>query len=360
MVLRRRPERVHRRIQKRSIPPGVGLPGRVWRQDAPAWIVDVGEDDNFPRKEPARKEGLHAAIGFPVRVDGRFHGVLEFFSAKFEQPDAELLQMMGKMGRQLGEYIEYQAAAKELERSRLYQSEKMASLGQLAAGVAHEINNPLGVILGFAQALTIDLDDADPLSLPLKSIEREAVRCRNLVQDLLVFSRLGKSAAEEFDFNENTISALNIIEAQARIKSVEIVKDLGALEPFHGDKGQLLQAVVNIGNNALDAMPDGGRVSVSTRQDGSGEQGRVVLEFSDTGIGIPEESQARIFDPFFTTKEVGKGTGLGLSLTYEIVQRHHGTIRVKSAVGQGTTIIVSLPRQRRSPNSRAPSVGTIQ
>ncbi len=330
-------------------PRGVGLPGRVWEQDAPAWIEDAVEDDNFTRTEPARREGLHAAFAFPVRIDGRFHGVLEFFSAKFEQPDAELLEMMGKMGRQLGEYIEHQAAAEELKRSRLYQSEKMAALGQLAAGVAHEINNPLGVILGFAQSLAFDLDDADPRLVALKSIEREAVRCRNLVQDLLVFSRQGKTVSEEFDFNENALSALNIIEAQARMRSVVIVKDLGALEPLYGDKAQLQQAIVNIGNNALDAMSDGGRLSVRTRQEGDGEQGRVVLEMTDTGAGIPEEIQAKIFDPFFTTKGVGKGTGLGLSLTYEIIQRHRGTIRVNSQVGKGTTVIVSLPLHRGGP-----------
>ncbi len=330
-----------------QFPPGVGLPGRVWKQNAPAWIEDVGEDGNFPRKEAARKEGLHSAFGFPVRIDGRFHGVLEFFTDKFEQPDVELLEMMGKIGRQLGEYIEHQAAAEELKRSRLYQSEKMASLGQLAAGVAHEINNPLGVILGFAQTLATGLDDSDPLSLPLKSIEREAVRCRDLVQNLLVFSRQGNRIAEEFDFNENAISALKIIEAQARMEGVEIVKNLGALDLFYGDKSQLLQAIVNIGNNALDAMQGGGRLSVRTWQEGSD----IVLEMTDAGPGIPEEIQARIFDPFYTTKGVGKGTGLGLSLTFEIIQRHHGTIRVKSKVGQGTTIRVSLPLRRLGPSA---------
>lgn len=222
----------------------------------------------------------------------------------------------------------------------LVQSEKLSAVGQLAAGVAHEINNPLGIILGFAQSAAKKIQASDALELPIRSIEREALRCKKLVQNLLAFSRQSKSYVEQFDFDEAVESTLGIIEAQARVKSVEVFKELGAPGPLVGDKNQLQQVVVNLANNAIDAMPGGGKITVRTRGDAAG---RVVLEVEDTGSGIPEAIQDKIFNPFFTTKEVGKGTGLGLSLVYEIVQRHGGTIQVESAVGAGTTFTVFLP-----------------
>lgn len=238
-------------------------------------------------------------------------------------------------------YLQNLTDRKKLEES-VRQFEKMSAVGQLAAGVAHEINNPLGVILGFAQSMARRIPGDHPLSLPVKSIEREALRCKNLVQDLLAFSRQSKARMEEFDLNEAVRSTLSIVEAQARVKSVEISKELGDAKRVLGDKNQIQQVIVNLCNNAIDAIAKGGKIVVRTR--GEGADGRsIALEVEDNGSGIPEEIKDKIFDPFFTTKEVGKGTGLGLSLVYEIVQRHKGTIKFRSEAGRGTTFTILLP-----------------
>jgi PAS domain S-box-containing protein len=227
--------------------------------------------------------------------------------------------------------------------SMLLQSEKLSAVGQLAAGVAHEINNPLGIILGFAQSAAKRIQASDGLSLPLKSIEREALRCKNLVQNLLTFSRQSKGTIEEVDLNETVTNTLNIIEAQARVKSIEVSLELGPPETFVGDKNQLQQVLINLCNNAIDAMPNGGKLVVRTKKSEREGGSWAVIEVEDNGSGIPQEIQDKIFNPFFTTKEVGKGTGLGLSLVYEIIQRHKGTIEVTSAPGKGTTFSIVLP-----------------
>lgn len=147
---------------------------------------------------------------------------------------------------------------------------------------------------------------------------------------------------EPCDINEIVNETFSIIEAQARVRSVEVVKELGGVEPLLGDKNQLQQVIVNLCNNAIDAMPNGGKLILRTRRETA--DGRVVLEVEDSGSGIPEEIRDKIFNPFFTTKEVGKGTGLGLSLVYEIIQKLKGTIGLRSEVGRGTTFTISLPR----------------
>ncbi len=243
---------------------------------------------------------------------------------------------------------------KEIEdRKRLegvvLQSEKMAAVGQLAGGVAHEINNPLGVILGFAQGVAKRLQPGDAFELPLKSIEREALRCKVLVQDLLTFSRVGTTEKEETNLNETIESSLSLILAQAKVKNVELIKDLSSnLSVILANKNQIQQVLVNLSNNAMDAMPNGGKLTVRTKKTQLNNKDTIEIQVEDTGQGIPKEIQAKIFEPFFTTKEVGKGTGLGLSLVYEIIQKHEGQIKVESEVGKGTKFSFLLPVESQS------------
>jgi two-component system NtrC family sensor kinase len=232
---------------------------------------------------------------------------------------------------------------KELAQAQdqLVQTRKMAAVGQLAGGVAHEINNPLAVILGFAQGMDRRVPEGDPLRLPVTSIVREALRCKNLVQELLTFSRTGKKSVEPVDLNGLVRSTLVLIEARARTQGVQIVQELAeGLPAIPANKTQLQQVLVNLGTNALDVMKGGGTLTIRTRRNA---QGGVNLDVTDTGDGIPEDVRPRIFEPFFTTKAVGEGTGLGLSLVYEIVQQHHGDIDVTSQVGRGTTMTIKLP-----------------
>lgn len=223
------------------------------------------------------------------------------------------------------------------------QSEKMSAVGQLAAGVAHEINNPLGVILGFAQNVAKRIKPGDPFELPLKSIEREAVRCKNLVQDLLTFSRLGKGEKEFMDLREAIESALALVQAQSKVKNVDLVKEISEVPKIVANKNQIQQIIINLSNNAIDAMPNGGRLVIGVKKTMENGRDEVEIRVQDTGQGIPESIRAQIFNPFFTTKESGKGTGLGLSLVYEIVQKHSGRILLDSEMGKGTTFRILLP-----------------
>ncbi|WP_224243367.1 ATP-binding protein [Hyalangium gracile] len=224
---------------------------------------------------------------------------------------------------------------------QLVQSRKMAAVGQLAGGVAHEINNPLAVILGFAQGMERRVPEKDPLRLPVTSIVREALRCKNLVQELLTFSRTGKKNFESVDVNALARSTLVLIEARAKTQGVKLITEFAdGLPTLQANKTQLQQVLVNLGTNALDVMKGGGTLTVRSRPN---PKGGVFLEVVDTGGGIPTDVLPRIFEPFFTTKGVGEGTGLGLSLVYEIVQQHRGDIEVDSTPGQGTRMTVSLP-----------------
>lgn len=229
--------------------------------------------------------------------------------------------------------------------AKLVQSEKMAAIGQLAGGVAHEINNPMGVILGFAQSIVKSIKEDEPLYMPLKSIEREAIRCKKLVGDLLTFSRAGKTEKEISNINEVVEQSLSLVEAQAKVKNVQIIKGYGDnLPQIEVNKNQIQQVIINLCNNAVDAMAGGGNLAISTKLKVKSEKLKEIeISVSDTGSGMTEEVKKHIFEPFFTTKEVGKGTGLGLSLAYEIIQKHNGSIEVTSEVGKGTIFFISLP-----------------
>ncbi len=255
-------------------------------------------------------------------------------------------QMIGDLTRTT---VSRDTLLKEIEdRKRMekivFQSEKLSAMGQLAAGVAHEINNPLGVILGFAQGVAKRISPNDPLELPLRSIEREALRCKELVQNLLTFSRTNKGDKEFISINKTIEDSLPLILAQAKVKNVQFVKEFESELPnLLANPNQVQQILINLANNAMDAMPDGGTLTFRTRE-AVIEGGKAIeIQTQDTGSGIAKDIQSKIFEPFFTTKEVGKGTGLGLSLVFEIVQKHHGHIELISDVGKGCLFKIYLP-----------------
>ena len=253
-------------------------------------------------------------------------------------------------GRFMGNIVIYRdlREIRKLQESVL-QSEKMGAVGQLAAGVAHEINNPLGIILGFAQSLVKRIKKDDPMAMPLKSIEREAVRCKNLVQDLLVFSRSSATEKGKLDLNAALDGALSLILARAKTQGVEIIRELSpALPPVTANGNKIQQALINLANNALDAMPKGGVLTIGTALSGN-RPGYVRIRVQDNGHGIPKEIQAKVMEPFFTTKEAGKGTGLGLALVYEIVKNHNGSIELESEEGKGTRFTIFLPTEAVNP-----------
>lgn len=233
-------------------------------------------------------------------------------------------------------------------------SDKLSALGRLAGGVAHEINNPLSVILGFAQHLVGDLRSGDPLELPLRAIEREALRCRDLVRDLLVFVRPRQPCDEEFEVSAAVEDSLRLVITQARVRGVEIKRRIDAPGLLRGDKTKIQQVIINLCSNAIDAMPKGGTVWVEAAREAEGS--KVLLRVTDTGTGIPADVIPRIFEPFFSTKETGKGTGLGLAIVHEIVAQMGGEIGLRSEQDRGTSFTILLP-SRGAPPDQAGGAG---
>ena len=225
---------------------------------------------------------------------------------------------------------------------KLLQSEKMASLGRLAAGVAHEINNPLAGILIYANILLEETSPEDHRRQDLKEIVDQTLRCKDIVQELLDFSRQTRHRWVMTDLNQSIRQTIGLLGKQDLFRPIQLVEELDPdLPPLVADPGQVNQILMNLIINAVDALKAAGTLTVRTYP--LPDSGKIGLEISDTGCGIPEENLSKIFDPFFTTKEVGKGIGLGLSTVYGIVQEHRGTIEVTSRVGQGTTFIIRLP-----------------
>ncbi len=235
--------------------------------------------------------------------------------------------------------IEDVTARVQLE-EQLRLSEKMASIGLLAAGVAHEVNTPLTGISSFTQMLLEGADPHDPRTRLLEKIERQTFRAAKIVNGLLTLSRPASTDRSSYDVNMVITDVLGLLEHQFEMHRIRVRRELSETPVVVlGLEHKLQQVFLNLFLNARDAMPKGGWLSIATRTEGT----RVIAEVSDTGSGIPSEYLARIYDPFFTTKAIGQGTGLGLSITYGIVREHEGSIECESAIGQGTTFILSFP-----------------
>jgi len=229
----------------------------------------------------------------------------------------------------------------ELE-ANLAQQGKMASLGVLSSGVAHEINNPLGVILGYAGYIEGKLSPDDPNYKYIHEIKRESKRCKKIVQDLLSYARTPQPVLEETNINQLLEQIVDFAANHTDMHHVSVLKEFDpALPVIMVDGDQLRQVAINLILNAGAAMQKGGKLVVST---GFGADCSVSLKFSDNGGGIPPEHMEKIFEPFFTTKV--KGTGLGLAITKQIIEQHHGKIGIQSTIGQGTTVEVRLPINR--------------
>jgi signal transduction histidine kinase len=224
----------------------------------------------------------------------------------------------------------------------LIQSEKLAAFGQLGAGIAHEIKNPLAGILGLTQLSLRKMDKDAPLYKNLTIIEKETNRCTTIIQNLLKFARQEKVAFEPVDINQVAQDAMAIVEHQLKMNKVKLSKDFAAgLPMISGNANQIQQVLINIMINAQQALEGTpGEVTIATH---TTNNSHVQVDVSDTGPGIPADLQTKIFEPFFTTKEVGKGTGLGLSVSYGIVKEHKGEIKVESSPKKGTNFKITFP-----------------
>jgi signal transduction histidine kinase len=229
----------------------------------------------------------------------------------------------------------------------MMQQEKLASIGRLSAGVAHEINNPLTTILTTAMLIQEDTEPDDPNYQELEMIANETLRCRKIVTSLLDFARQTHPERKNNNINEIAMESILLTKKQGAFSDVSVAHQFSDdVSVAYVDKGQIQQALINLILNAIEATPSGGKITVSTQAVPSKQL--IEISITDTGEGIPSDKIDKIFDPFFTTKE--SGTGLGLAITHGIIERHGGTIEVKSISGEGTIFTVKLPITEQASN----------
>jgi two-component system NtrC family sensor kinase len=265
-----------------------------------------------------------------------------FLANNFNTMVSELVrahQELREWAETLERKVEQRTTELKAMQAHLIQSEKLAGVGKLAAGVAHEINNPLTCVLTNSSLMLSDLTPDDPRREDLQAIVDETLRCRKIVKGLLDFARQTKPQKQNLDLNKLAEDIIALVRNQASFQNIRIETELDpGIPPVLADADQIRQVVLNIILNAADAMPQGGIIRV--RSSCEPKSKHLALRISDTGPGIPDEIQNKMFEPFFTTKKTG--TGLGLAIAYGIMERHKGSLKVESSPGRGTTIVVTL------------------
>lgn len=317
----------------------------AWQYADAAFGRIVFDGDEFPTAMYTPGRRTQSA---PLRVNGEQRGLVEVGYAT-DKPDAfegpflaEERNLIDAIAGQLGLIVERKLAAQEKERlyGQLRHADRLATIGQLSAGVAHELNEPLGNILGFAQLARKSPELSEQAAQDVDQIVMAALHAREIVRKLMLFARQMPPKKTPVDLNKLIQDGLYFLEARCQKHRIELVRDLSPeLMPITADQSQLHQVLVNLVVNAVQAMPDGGRLVISTAPAGD----YVTLTVRDTGIGMTEEIRRQVFVPFFTTKDVNEGTGLGLPVVHGIVAAHGGAIEVKSEPGRGSEFEVRLP-----------------
>lgn len=327
------------------------------------WIVAVGSyEDEFYRESNKIKTHILFSMALLTLVVGAAATSLVFWASNFiTRPITHMMSViksikrgnlderiavtgedeLAEMGEAFNRMTEIIQRNKAME-SNLAQQGKMASLGVLSSGVAHEINNPLGVILGYAGYLESKVSEDDPNYQYIHEIKRESKRCKKIVQDLLSYARTPRPTLEPTDINGLLQQIVDFAANHTDMRGIKINTMLASgLPAVELDGDQMRQVAINLILNAGGAMPDGGNLTVSSE---AVDPTHVRITFSDSGCGIPAESLEKIFEPFYTTK--ARGTGLGLAITRQIIEQHHGEIHIESSVGGGTRVTVTLPTEQ--------------
>ncbi len=305
--------------------------------------MKVADKISRPIRGMAEAAGKIAEGDYSQKVEITSDDEIGFLANNFNNMVSELVrahQELRESAETLERKVEQRTAELRAMQAHLIQSEKLAGVGKLAAGVAHEINNPLTCVLTNSSLILSDLPPDDPRREDLQAIVDETLRCRKIVKGLLDFARQTKPQKQRLDLNKVASDVIALVRNQASFQNISLDTDLDpALPPVLADADQMRQVVLNIILNAADAMPQGGKIRV--RSFFASKKDQAVLRISDNGPGIPAEIQDKMFEPFFTTKKTG--TGLGLAIAYGIMERHKGALKVESAPGQGTAIEVILP-----------------
>jgi len=259
--------------------------------------------------------------------------------------NVSITPLVGKSGERIGRLLLFDdVTQRERMEEQMSQTEKLTSLGLLAAGVAHEVNTPLAVISNYIQMLAKQMPEDDPRNMIIDKIVKQTFRASEIVNNLLNFSRTGSSELSDVDVNRVIEETLSLVAHPLKTSQIQVVKQLtGGIPAVRGSANKLQQVFLNLFLNARDAMPAGGMLEIRT----GSHNGSVEVEVVDTGNGIPREYIHKIFDPFFTTKPGGRGTGLGLSVSYGIIKEHSGKIDVRSTPGRGTSFHVEFPAVRK-------------
>jgi signal transduction histidine kinase len=341
----------------------MGLAGRVWASEKPVWIANVNEETDAIKLSFPVAENLHSAFAFPIKMRSEILGVIEIFSTTAREPEDDLLKTAEAIGGEIGQFVERMRAeaalrqseeslrnqAQELEQ-QLLASGRLVAVGELTASMAHEFNNPLGIIMGFAQGLLANMDPGDPHYNHVQIIAEEAKRCEKLVQELLEFGRPKSAEFASTDVEEIIRRTLDLVQNHAAKNHVKTTMQIdGELPRIHADAQQLQQVLLNLSLNAVDAMPKGGTLTVRAAVDGANQ---MALTVADTGIGIDADVLPKIFQPFFTSKK-RRGLGLGLPICDRIVKAHGGRIDVSGQPGQGAVFKILLPLKPASAEAPA-------
>ncbi len=332
--------------------------GMAIRTKSRVVIEDVEtEADYSPGRSAAALGGYRAVQATPlISRSGDLLGMLLSHFRHPRRPTARELRFVDLYARQAADFIELLHTKQELHDSeerlrrqaneleqQLIASGRLVSLGEITASMAHEFNNPLGIVLGFVEDLLNSMPADDPIHRPLQIIDDEAQRCKRIIQDLMDYSRPHATHLIQTKIPDLISKTLKLIENRLYKQKIKLTTEIPAdLPRLHADYQQLEQVMVNLYLNAIDAMPRGGELAISAQAHGSNGTGSVAIAVTDTGFGIDEETLARIFQPFYTAKKT-RGLGLGLPICERIVKNHGGRIDVESQVGQGTTFKIIIP-----------------
>ncbi len=325
------------------------IAGQVLQEGQAILVPDVRKETLFYRAiDEITGFTTRSVLGVPLLTKEEAIGVIEAVNKPggFTAGDVRLLESVAAsatvaiQNARLHEDLRRQLEELKRTQTQLIQAAKLAAIGELTAGVAHELNNPLTAVLGFASLLLQQTADDDPARQDLATIVSEASRARDIVRRLMDFARQSEPRRQRVDLNLTVQETLALIRQHMEKKGVLLEESYAPNLPWlRLDVGQMKQVFFNLITNAYQAMPHGGKLSVSTTRQGD----KVAVHIADTEVGIPPEHLERIFDPFFTTKTADQGMGLGLSVSLGIVQSHGGSIEVESTVGQGSVFTVWLP-----------------
>lgn len=347
------------------IPHMAGVAGRVAAFGEPFVVSDYNSWNGrlFPDQISPFKSAAGVPLKYTDQATGKVHvigtiTVMDDRAGKvFENDAIELLQLLAPQvavsirNARLYQEVQERIEAQRLAESRLLRSARLAAVGEMAAGVAHELNNPLTTVTGFVELVLADLPPEAAAREDLELVLREALRARGVVRRLLDFARPADNVRTRTGLNELVSDVLALVSHQARTYNIEISLYLADNLPWITvDPNQIKQVLLNLISNAMSSMPRGGQLTIETACEHREERDWLTLAVRDTGVGVPRENFERIFEPFFTTRQSGGGTGLGLAISYNIITDHGGFMELQSEVGKGSSFTVYLPCDFNTPD----------